>query len=815
VKWLFVMRIIRIFLLPAFIFLCHACLAQQYPVMLDSASGQLIRNIRLKQTEQLFIVTDKSLYRTGENIWFRIFLLKSASQKMSGISKNIFVDLINNNDSVLSTLLLDAGKAQLGAKLNLVQSAGTGFYWIRAYTKYMTRQEKDKIPLQPIYVINPASPNEGNSRVIHKNNSQPGISLQFFPEGGSVITGANSTIAFHIVDSNKEPVAVSGYVKDNHDSIITAFASDKYGLGKFEFFPTRGRTYKAYLGPEEKNMVYPLPPYNFYAGQLSATKQINGDIKLRVLLEDSIYQKNFRTCLVGVAKDSLCFASIGTGMYEVTVPEKKLPAGTTTFYLLDEKLNLLSERSIYIRNNLTVKAELDKTIYQKRDKADLTVSIADAQNRPVLSSLCIAVTDSNFVQPANIHDIVSVYFENRSQPLSHDWWLANAGDLSDQQLDILMMAAADSHHIMNKEYNPGFLSSDDDSLLYITGRAVYQDEKPAAKKIATLFSPSGNSAYATDTITNAGRFVFPLTAYPDSTRVSIQVINQRGNNEEVNIFLDTLKFPDLSGLLPKKKFSIKPAMINDYLKFYPNAISIDRSNELGGVTVTGYKRKESKYDESKRISQNSWIITHDDLGRGGAGRITNAILRVPGLQVIGGFIAIKGLSGFGSGPSTEPIIVVDGVQVFTLGGDGMGTVSPVLSYLNSLNADEISFIEVLTGPEASSFGVRGRNGVILINTGATEQEQKSNNSLHTFLLRGYHTPPSFLMPDYNNTKTKMARFNDLRSTLYWQAANTTDPGGKTKITFFTSDVITTYKIIITGVTVNGDIIYKTLGFRTQ
>jgi hypothetical protein len=46
--------------------------------------------------------------------------------------------------------------------------------------------------------------------------------------------------------------------------------------------------------------------------------------------------------------------------------------------------------------------------------------------------------------------------------------------------------------------------------------------------------------------------------------------------------------------------------------------------------------------------------------------------------------------------------VLDRIQVFPAGA-GMFA-SPVLNYLDQLNPDDISFIEVLTGPEAQFMG---------------------------------------------------------------------------------------------------------------
>jgi len=398
---------IRKFLPVAFCFLCYVSVAQDTQSNLDSVSVQLVSNIRLQQTEQSFIVTDRSLYKTGESVWLRVFLLRSASQKLSRVSKNLFIELVNEKDSVFSTLLLDVKTGMLNAKLYLGQSMPSGFYWIRAYTRYMADVETNKIATYPIYVVNSAELNDNGSRTVHKGNYNPDdISMQLFPEGGFLMTGANSTVAFHIVDGKKDPVAISGYIKDNRDSIFTSFTSDNYGLGKFEFLPTRGRQYKAQLMWNGKQMTYPLPPYNFFAGQISVINDNNGQRKIHVLLEDSVYKQNIKTYLVGVAKDSLCFASIGTGMYEVPIPAEKFPGGITTFYLFDENLRLLSERSVYFKDNLVIKASLDKNVYKKRDKAELSLSIADAQGHPLPASLSIAVVDSSLIQPTNTLNIV-------------------------------------------------------------------------------------------------------------------------------------------------------------------------------------------------------------------------------------------------------------------------------------------------------------------------------------------------------------------------------------------------------------------------
>jgi TonB-dependent SusC/RagA subfamily outer membrane receptor len=184
------------------------------------------------------------------------------------------------------------------------------------------------------------------------------------------------------------------------------------------------------------------------------------------------------------------------------------------------------------------------------------------------------------------------------------------------------------------------------------------------------------------------------------------------------------------------------------------------------------------------------------------------------VQVVNGFVVVLGLARFAPpNASTEPTIFLDGAQVFPNGG-AVNMASPVLSYLDMLNPDDISFIEVLTGPDAASYGIRGANGVILINS-KNRNDDLGDNTLNSYLVRGYHIPPPFIMPDYGNAKMKAAKFNDMRSTLYWNPLGLTDQQGQLKVVFFTSDIHAGYKVIIDGVTIRGDVIHKVIPFKTE
>src|SRR5258706_9370989 len=216
---------------------------------LDSFSGKLITSIRAHAKQCAFLTTDKSIFRVGETIWFKASLLNSVSQKVITKSKYLFVDLVNENDSVIKSVLLDAAHQQLNAKIIFPYSIPAGYYWLRAYTRQMAEGDSNNCAVKSIYVFNPKPGADINipasKAMINKQGNIPVIN--FYPEGGSMITGANSTVAFRIHDKTERPITVEGFIKDNHDSIITRFTSGKNGLGKFTFSPSRYRQYKAHI----------------------------------------------------------------------------------------------------------------------------------------------------------------------------------------------------------------------------------------------------------------------------------------------------------------------------------------------------------------------------------------------------------------------------------------------------------------------------------------------------------------------------------------------------------------------------------------
>jgi hypothetical protein len=285
--------------LLVFLFLFVALCSNSQPAGLNSIdylSGKFITKIRSEKKEQTYIATDKSIYKTGEPVWFRAFLLNGASQKISRQSQTVFVDLVNEKNNVLYQLLLHADLQRLNGRFFLPDTLTSGYYWLRAYTKNMQLPDTGNFAEQPVYVYNP------NIKAKNENvSSADGMpQVNFYPEGGTMITGAPSVVALRITDKNERPISDSGIIKDNRDFLTAGFTTDKYGLARFQFEPFRFKKYTASINRNGKAYAYPLPPFNSFAGQIAVSSQKDLSKKLRVLLEDSIFRSDFESYLIEI-----------------------------------------------------------------------------------------------------------------------------------------------------------------------------------------------------------------------------------------------------------------------------------------------------------------------------------------------------------------------------------------------------------------------------------------------------------------------------------------------------------------------------------
>lgn len=817
------MRKFLIYIFSAFILLATNIVSAQTNIEnTDSLAGRFISDLRAGTTEKIFAQTNKNIFVAGEELWFKAWILNSLSHKYFSQSKTLYADLVNEKDSAVAQLLLNIPSEKTEGVIKLTTALKEGYYWLRLYTATIQKYDTSSIFVTPIYVVNKLYPSKLNlpsiaGKEIKKSTQPP--RLQFFPEGGEIIAGTNSTIAIKAVDEFGRPVKVEGYINDNTDtSALTWFKTDSAtGLGKVVFFVSKTKDYAANIKWGNQTIQSTLPVINHYASQIAIKEQTPTTIKVVISQGDSLYKKGKQSYLLGFSRDSLCFASVGVDMYELTIAKSNFPAGISKLLLFNEAQEVVSERTIYItkpKEELFISA--DKENYLARDKVVITLYKGDSVLHPNFTALSVSVTDDNAVKEPK--DLSSV--ENTAALFDY---LKKQDDLELLTAPLIFKGKNYSKQAMANKIVIKQSSLPVDTLFSkINGRVVNRKKLPVANRIVTLYTNKSFYLFDTDTTNASGEFNFTVPPYLDSVAFTLQVSNLKGTKVDEKIIIDVSSpFPQFSTPVSlKKKFIIEDIdLVNSLRNTNFKDIYKGTGKEWLQSVFVKSSIKSNTYNTSKRVSNFSQIMTGDAIQKLNATDASNAMLMIPGLRLRGGYLTLGALTSFGASAKDEPLLIVDGVML--AGGVGPQFVpeeegvlnfqnSPVMAAIARISPDIIDFVEVLRGPEASFYGSMSSNGVILINT-----HRKSNFSSRyeqygtlVYSPSSYHLAPVFNTPDYSNLDIKKASFNDNRSTLYWNGHLYTSPKGIAQVEFYTGDVNTNYTISVTGITASGEVILK-------
>ncbi len=810
--------------------------AQQNIERIDSLAGRFIKNLRREYSEKLLVQTNKNVFVAGEDLWMKAWVINHLSHKYYKHSQTLYVDIVNEQDSVFAKLLLNIPSEKTEARIPLTDKMQEGQYWLRLYTANMVKRDTGSIMVIPVYVINPKLPNKNanafnNLALVNTNtttltsskNTMPKIEL--FPEGGNLIAGTNAVIGIKATDANNHPIATEGYIIDSKDSTIeTYFTTEaKYGLGKCQFFISKSHRYYAVVTYNGKKLTWPLPAVNQYASQIAIKEESPNYFKVIIAQGDSIYKKGYTSYLLGINKDSLCFASEGSDMYEISIPKTSFPKGISKLVLFNEQKEVISERSIFIaRDKEELFIQTQKPSFGKRELVQASILSGDSLLRPSLASLSVVVNNDQLTPIAP-----GFYSNTHLEQLDSN---TNLRALQVLTQPFVYMGQQFAKSIESNDENFGkWTLPIDTSITDIRGKVVNKKNVPMAGRVVTLYSKGAVTLFDAATTDANGQFSFRLPVVVDSIPFTLQVTNSKGSKLDEKIIMEANgHFPNFNTPASSKSYIDINAIQFVKAQIEQNNFVIGTGKDwLQTVTVKS-SIKSNSYNTSKRVSNFSQIVTGESLQKIGNTDASAGILTIPGLHLRSGFITLGGVTSFTISEKDEPLLIIDGVMM--AGGsvpvlDGGNTSdsgpvfnsSPVLSEISRITTDMVDFIEVLRGPEAAYYGTRAANGVIIINTHRVSNFRNKIEGYGSiqYYPRSYHMASNFVVPEYENLSIKNGNFKDHRSTIYWNGHLYTNEKGKANIQFYTADDAKTYTIQIVGLTATGDIIYKKQTINAQ
>ncbi|MDR2285919.1 MAG: hypothetical protein LBE04_00350, partial [Prevotellaceae bacterium] len=354
--------------------------------------------------EKVYLHFDRHFYLSGDDIWFKAYLVDAQTNKLSQKSSRIlYAELISPESKILMrrVLYVDSDGCSIG-DFKLKKTAVSGKYRIRAYTKWMLNFGDVFVFEKEIEVQNIPDKQDSKKKRKEKNDksnktviTRENVEIEFFPESGSLIAGIENIVAFKANDWSGKGVDVSGGVFNANGDTVALFSSEYLGMGKFVFSPQAGESYNAFF--VTKNV-----PYSLFE---KLPETLNRGFTINVTDDDSVFILNIRTNPESFTDFSgkkilLVFRQSGKPLFGhemiiddfsifLSLNKSLLPAGITRITLYGEDEKPYCERLVYIEN----REKINVSITPAGDTVS-KIKITDDNGNPLQANLSMSITDS-------------------------------------------------------------------------------------------------------------------------------------------------------------------------------------------------------------------------------------------------------------------------------------------------------------------------------------------------------------------------------------------------------------------------------------
>ena len=739
--------------------------------------------------EKIFVHTDKSFYVTGEIIWFKLYVTDAYLNQPLDISKVAYVEIYSREKKSMLQAKIELNEGTGNGSFMLPFSLSSDVYILRAYTNWMKNFSADYFFETPITIINPLK------KLGPANNDTTSYDIQFFPEGGNLVTGLQSKVAFHAVDQTGKGVNCKGVIVNQNNDSITSFHTLQFGMGNFEFTPLKGNNYKAIVQTETSNSItrdLPAPYEKGYAMKLTIPEKdkIKVTVKTQNVYDENLFLLVHTRQAIRIAKTK----NVKDGAVEFDINKKELGEGISHFTIFNERRQPVCERLFFTRpeQHLDITVSTDRPTYSSRQKTNMKIGVSN--NKPDASkiSLSLSVFQIDSLQSLPEIDIQSYlwlksdlkgtiespsyYFSvpeaEVAEPtdnlmLTHGWSRFKWEDVLSNTKPLFEFLPEYEGMLVNgkiKEKSTGLPAKNIPAYLSVTGeRFIFKsgnsDEKGnisfglnkfyGANEIIIQAHDKAMSAY-TISVTSPFTTDFSSIKYPTLRRLENwrdQLVSRSVATQVENTFVqeDRQRFslPALPDTTPFFGSNSKTYLLDDYTRF----ITMEEVLREYVAEVRVRKQQEKFNYKVRNLAYQDFF-------------------------------------------ENDPLVLLDGVPVFDI------------TKLMTYDPLKIRKLDVVTQKYFS--GTEVFEGIVSYDTykGDLDGFEIDPNAL-MLEYQGLQTHREFYSPLYQTKEQVENRTPDFRNVLYWSPDIKIAENENTIVSFYTSDRQGKYAAIVQGITTNG------------
>tara|TARA_R110000822_G_scaffold277522_1_gene399394 strand:+ start:42112 stop:44586 length:2475 start_codon:yes stop_codon:yes gene_type:complete len=778
--------------------------------------------------EKVFLHTDRKFYVPGDPIWFQAYITAYEANLPSVLSTNLRVELFSKDKELIVEQLVFAQTGYGEGVIDLPRDLKGGSYILRSYTNYMRNFDADFFFEKEIVVVSDSVEVETSSD-IPQNLGE--IDVQFFPEGGHLVSGLPARVAFKAIDNTGHSIDVKGELFYRSGKRINAIESEHDGMGAFNLVPQFGEDY--FVRIEGSEQVFSLPEVEQKGYSLYAFPEAEGKIKLRITTNKEL-AKSEKHFLVIHSNGELYYdfeLNLSDKLAIAMIPTDVIPEGIAHITLFDDSANPLLERLVFIKKPLDneLSVSTNKQEYTLREKVGLKIKAIDSLGNPQSGIFSLSVIDLgqalDYAPEQSIYSELLLTSDLKGYIDNPMYYFSSKNENALPHLDLVMLThgwSRFSWEDLKKDVLPS-LDYFVEQGLTVSG-TLYKfgsDKTISGGEVTFINNQATPPIIASATTSDKGKFIFEeAVVYDDET---IFFRGQRDKKRDnVRFEIDSIKYdwPSFSQNILLKGDKIDPTSNLSFLAknerrdliekaygldtgvTYLDSFAVEASREDGkreALQKTAYGKGSDAYSFVDSPSATSYTDVFSAL----VGKFTGVTISPTGFGAPQ--ISIRQNSSIEQ--SFPPMILLDDVEV-------------QMESAMSLDPNSISRVVLFKGLAASGlFGSAGRGGVLAFYTKSSdglevETKKWDENFLSTTLQGAYSSSRKFYSPKYD-VKSDLDIKYDQRLVLFWKPLIELDEHGEATIEFWNSDEETSILIDLQGLMSDGKPFQFTKTYETK
>ena len=595
--------------------------------------------------EKVYLHFDNMGYFENETLWFKAYVTRTDNGHPSDLSKVLYVELLNPSGDIVKTCKYPVDSLGVShGDIKLDSLLTSGYYEVRAYTRYMTNWGTNAV-FSRVFPVFKKPAKEGdysdltirtmlyyardpNNRTsedslyqkaiddgIYTRGLLKTISVKFYPEGGDLIAGKKCRVAMLAVDDNGHPYEGEGFVMNERGDVLASVKTDTLGKGLFELVPDTGKlTFQMRnlrKGMRRGVQHFELPQAKS-EGCVLSVDAVNENMLATLQCTEGVCGNLLGYVLMHNGNIYRCDTLTASPLMEIELDRQAMPEGVNQMTVFDSRGAIMAERLFFICPKPDKSDSIQVTAITKRLKpcGKVELELQTKPNANLSFSAMDAKTMTNGKQ-GNMKTWMLLSSEVRGYIHNVDYYFEADDKEHRRNADLLMLTQGWRRYdwrLMSEKYTFRKAQPIEDQF-YLYGKLnTYRKRNPVSNVhlYAILYNEKGQSLIGNTMTDSVGNYAFKLPFITDEWKMCIYTardgkkkgLEKKEKLKTYYVGIDRQFSPEARYLTPEEREILHPLKPNAFVKRQGEELEeedefipiTEKDHVLQNVTVKAKKR---------------------------------------------------------------------------------------------------------------------------------------------------------------------------------------------------------------------------------